>query len=90
MIMIGVYFPASAMTDEQYKAIDDEVTAGSPPAGLKLHTCFREGDKLAMFDVWESQETFEAFGARLMPIVERTGVELSPPQVVEMVAFEVP
>ena len=90
MTMIGVYFPKSAMTDEQYKTIDDEVTAGSPPAGLKLHTCFREGDGLAMYDVWESQEAFEAFGAKLMPIVQRMGVEMSPPQIVEMVAFEVP
>jgi hypothetical protein len=62
--MIGVYFPKSAMTDEQYKSIDNEVTAGSPPAGLKLHTCFREGDGLAMYDVRESQEAFEAFGAK--------------------------
>jgi hypothetical protein len=88
--MIGVYFPKSAMTDEQYKSIDDEVTAGGLPAGLKLHTCFREGDGLAMYDVWESQEAFEEFGAKLMPIVQRMGVEISPPQIVEMVAFDIP
>ena len=46
--MIGVYIPASDMTDEQYKAIDDELNADGPPPGMKLHTCFREGTKLAV------------------------------------------
>jgi hypothetical protein len=86
--MIGVYIPASDMTDEQYKVIDDELNADGPPAGMKMHSCFREGAKLAIFDVWESQEAFEAFGAKLMPVVQRAGLELSPPQVVEMVDFE--
>jgi hypothetical protein len=87
--MIGVYIPASDMTDEQYKAIDDELNADGPPAGMKMHSCFREGTKLAVFDVWESQEAFEAFGAKLMPVVERAGLTMSPPQFVEMVDYEV-
>jgi hypothetical protein len=78
------------MTDEQYGAVDEKVTSGGPPEGLKLHTCFREGDKLAIFGVWDSQETFDAFGAKLIPIVKEMGIEMSPPQVVEMVAFEIP
>jgi hypothetical protein len=78
------------MTDEQYKSIDEEVTGGSPPAGLKLHTCFREGDGLAVYDVWESQEAFDNFGAKLMPIVQRMGIEMPQPQIVEMVDFQVP
>jgi len=60
--MIDVYIPALVMTDEQYKAIDDELHADGPPAGMKMHSCFREGTKLAIFDVWESQEAFEALG----------------------------
>jgi hypothetical protein len=31
----------------------------------------------------------EALGVTLMPIVQEGGVELSPPQFVEMIAFEV-
>jgi hypothetical protein len=57
--------------------------------GLMLHTCFREGDGLAIFDVWESQEAFEVLGSKLMPIVQELGVEMSPPQFVEMIAFDV-
>lgn len=87
--MIGVYIPAIPMTTEQYEAIDKAVTADGPPAGMKLHTCFREGDGLAVFDVWESQGAFEAFGATLMPIVEQNGVAMPTPIFVEMIDYEV-
>ena len=52
---------------------------------MKMHSCFREGTKLAIFDVWDSQEAFEK---RRMPVVERAGLQLSPSQVVEMVDYE--
>lgn len=87
--MIGVYISAVPMTTEQYQAIDDEVTADGLPAGLKLHTCFREGEALAVFDVWESKEDFEAFGAKLMPAVRNAGVTMPEPIFVEMVDYEV-
>jgi hypothetical protein len=88
--MIAVYIPGSAMTDEQYNEIDGKLreAMGGNPQGMKLHTCFREGDKLAIFDVWDSQEAFEALGAVLMPIVKEVGVEMSPPQFVEMIAYD--
>ena len=87
--MIGIYFPASAITAEQHNAVDEKVSGGVPPEGMKLHSAFQEGDKLAMFDVWESKEAFEAFGAKLMPVVKEMGLELPEPIFVEMVAFEV-
>jgi hypothetical protein len=89
--MIGVYLKSSSMTVEQYKDVDDRLRSavGGAIEGLKLHTCFREGEGLAIFDVWESQEAFEALGSKLMPIVEELGVEMSPPIFVEMVAYDV-
>jgi hypothetical protein len=89
--MIGVYISAIAMTEEQYHEIDAKLRSatGGELAGLKLHTCFREGDRLAVFDVWESQEAFQALGAHLMPIVAELGIEMPAPQFVEMVDFEV-
>ena len=89
--MIGVYIQASSMTVEQYQTIDNKLrtAVGGSIEGLKLHTCFREGDGLAIFDVWESQEAFEALGSKLMPIVQEVGAEMSAPQFVEMIAYEV-
>ena len=89
--MIGVYIQGSSATVEQYHAVDEKLreAMGGPIVGMKLHTCFREGEGIAIFDVWESQEAFEALGSKLMPILQDMGVELSPPQFVEMVAYEV-
>jgi hypothetical protein len=89
--VIGVYIQASAMTVEQYHSIDQKLRTamGGKVEGLKLHTCFREGEGLAIFDVWESQEAFAALGSKLMPIVEEVGATMSPPQFVEMVAYDV-
>jgi hypothetical protein len=88
--MIGVYMRGS-MTVEQYKTVDEKLRSavGGSIEGLMLHTCFGEGDSLAIFDVWESQEAFEALGAVLMPIVQELGIEMSPPSFVEMIAYEV-
>jgi uncharacterized protein YeaC (DUF1315 family) len=88
--MIGVYIPASPITEEQYRRLDERVTAGGLPDGLKLHTCFREGDGLAVFDVWDSKEAFDAFGERLMPAAGELGLTISTPIFVEMIAFDVP
>jgi hypothetical protein len=89
--MIGVYIEGASMTVEQYKAVDDRLRSavGGAIEGLMLHTCFHSGDGLAIFDVWESQEAFAALGEKLMPIVHELGVEMSPPQFVEMVTYEV-
>ncbi len=35
---------------------------------------------IEIFDVWESTETFEVFGAHLMPILAEFGVDPSEPQ----------
>ncbi len=89
--MIGVYIESASMTVEQYKAVDERLRSavGGAIEGLMLHTCFHSGDGLAIFDVWESEKAFEALGSKLMPIVQELGVEMSPPQFVEMVAYEV-
>jgi hypothetical protein len=87
--MIGVYIRPPSMTVENYKTIDDQVRAtGVEPKGMKLHSCFGEGDGIAIFDVWESREEFEAFAAVLGPIVVASGLDPLESMFVEMIAFE--
>jgi hypothetical protein len=90
--VIGVYIHATSMTDEQYHAVNEKLmtATGAAPDGLIMHSCFREGEALAVFDVWESQEKFEAMAPVLMPIVAEANAELGPPQFVEMVDYLVP
>jgi len=37
-----------------------------------------------VFDVWDSQESFEKFGETLMPIMTELGVDPGAPQVAEI------
>jgi len=77
------------MTAEQYRAADDKIEAtGVSLEGMKLHTCFSEGENLAVFDVWESREAFDAFGEKLMPILAEVGIVMAPPMFVEMIDYE--
>jgi hypothetical protein len=87
--MIGVYMQSSSMTVEQYNAINEKLMSatGGEPDGLIMHSCFREGDGLAVFDVWETQEKFEAMAPVLMPIVAELKAELGAPQFVELIDY---
>jgi hypothetical protein len=86
--MIGVYIRPESLSVKQYKSLDEQMRAtGTVPTGMKLHTCFGEGDGVAIFDVWESQEHWDAFAAVLGPIVAVAGFKLEP-MIVEMIAFE--
>lgn len=74
---IGIYFNPPSMTAAQYDEIIrrlDEAGLGSP-AGRMYHVCFGSGDKLQVFDVWQSQQDFDKFGEALMPIAQEVGAD---------------
>jgi hypothetical protein len=80
---IGVYFSPASMTAQQYDEIIrrlEQAGAGAP-RGRTYHSCFGSGDKLMVFDVWESQADFDAFGGTLMPILQELGVDPGQPDV---------
>jgi hypothetical protein len=57
----------------------------SPADGLDYELCFGSGNKMKVSLVWDSKEKFEAFAARLMPILTEFGIDPGEPEV-----FEVP
>jgi hypothetical protein len=83
---LGIYFPMESMSTEQY---DDVVRrleaagAGSPP-GRSYHCAFSGGSGLHVFDVWDSQESFDEFGRTLMPILGEVGVDPAEPMIAEV------
>ena len=87
MSQIGVYFHSESMNQQQYKDILKrlEAAGAGSPKGRLYHSCFGEGDKLMVFDVWESQGTFDAFGETLRPILTDVGVDPGTPDVMPMV-----
>ena len=83
---IGVYFPVESMSPEQYDEITRrlEAAGAGAPAGRSYHCAFTVGGSLHVFDVWDSQETFDKFGETLMPILGDVGVDPGQPDVSEI------
>jgi hypothetical protein len=80
---ISVYINPVSATAAQYDEIIrrlDAAGAGNP-AGRLYHACFGTGDKLQVFDIWESQQAFDKFGETLMPIVQEIGTDTGQPMI---------
>jgi hypothetical protein len=80
---LGVYFTPSSFTPARYDdAIKrlEEAGAGSPPGRL-YHVAMEVDGLIQVFDVWESEASFQAFGETLLPIMTGLGVDAGPPQV---------
>ena len=77
---IGVYFPESNFTMKQYdEAVKKLEEAGvGMPNGRLYHASFGEANNLQIFDVWASQEDFDKFGEKLIPIL--ASLNYTPPQ----------
>ena len=78
---LGYYFVHQGFTPEKYaSAIKQLEAAGAgAPKGRTFHVALESDGAIQVFDIWESQEEFEAFGATLMPILTGLGVELGEP-----------
>jgi hypothetical protein len=84
---IGIYFPVQGMTPDKYQQVHaklDEIGQGSPD-GRSSHSGFLVGEGVQVFDVWESQEAFDAFGQHLVPILQEAGVDPGQPVIGEIV-----
>ncbi len=83
---LGFYFKPQSFTPEQYDETLrrlEAAGAGSPP-GRSYHCAFSGEKDLHVFDVWDSQESFDKFGETLMPIMAELGADPGEPQVVEI------
>lgn len=80
---IGVYFRPERLDASLYQqAVDKLEGPGSEPAkGRQYHVCFGSGDKLQVFEIWDSQEVFEAYGQTLMPVLQEIGINPGEPMI---------
>ena len=80
---LGFYFSPSGFTPENYDEVIrrlEEAGAGAPE-GRSNHFALETDGEIQVFDVWESQEAFEAFGATLVPIMAELGADPGQPMV---------
>jgi hypothetical protein len=80
---LGIYFSPKSMSTQQYDTCIRKLEAAGAgkPAGRLYHASFLNGDKVAVFDVWDSQQSFDRFGETLMPILKEIGVDPGQPAV---------
>jgi hypothetical protein len=78
---IGFYFVHEGFTPDKYdEAIKKLEAAGAgAPKGRLNHFALESDGTIQVFDVWDSQADFEAFGETLMPILGEIGVTITEP-----------
>jgi hypothetical protein len=80
---LGIYFAHEGFTPDKYASAIKELDAAGAgsPKGRTLHVALESEGTIQVFDIWESQQEFDAFGTTLMPILGKLGVELNEPMV---------
>lgn len=83
---LAMLFTPASMTSEQYDEVIRRLDAAGQgaPSGRLYHVAFPRGGGLHVFDVWDSQASFDRFGETLMPILADAGVDPGQPQVSEV------
>ncbi len=80
---VGMYFTPGSFTSQEYDEVISRLEAigAGAPAGRLYHIALESGGQIQLLDIWESSETFQAFGAALLPILAELGVDPGEPQV---------
>jgi hypothetical protein len=80
---LGFYFAHEGFTPDKYAETIKQLAAAGQgaPQGRTMHVALESNGVIQVFDIWDSQETFDAFGPTLMPILAGLGVKLNEPMV---------
>ena len=78
---LGIYFAHEGFTPEKYASTINQLEAAGAgsPKGRTFHCALETDGQIQVFDIWESQDDFDAFGPTLIPILNELGVELKEP-----------
>jgi hypothetical protein len=77
---IIVHFAVEGMNEHKYAEILrrlEKAGAGAPPGRLH-HACYGPKEQLSVVDVYDTPQSFEAFGKTLVPILTELGVRATP------------
>ncbi|HUK72785.1 MAG TPA: hypothetical protein VLW50_29180 [Streptosporangiaceae bacterium] len=83
---IAVYFHPNGMNLKQLEEIHRRLDeAGDSGDQHRMHhSCMGEDGDLMVYDIWDSPESFEAFGKVLMPILAEVGVDPGEPAIMPL------
>ena len=80
---LGFYITGKGFTQDKYDTTLrqlEEAGAGAPN-GRMSHVALETNGEIQVFDVWNSQADFEAFGETLLPILAAAGIEINDPMI---------
>lgn len=92
---VGVLFEFPGVTAAQYDAVSRKLTNGRQlealsdwaGGGILSHVAGPTATGWRVVDVWESPAAFEAFGARLMPLLAEANFPQVTPEIFEVHNF---
>ena len=78
---LGLYFTPSSFTPDKYDEVVSrlEAAGAGAPEGRSFHVALETNGEIQVFDIWESQEAFDAFGPTLLPILAGLGLDPGQP-----------
>jgi hypothetical protein len=84
--ILARFTPTSDVTTEQYDESIRRLEKSGDwlPEGLEYHVAFKSDGKFRVSEIWDSREQFEAFGERLMPVLQDIGIEPGRPEMLEI------
>ncbi len=77
---IIVHFAVEGMSEQKYAEVLrrlERAGAGAPPGRLN-HFCYGPKEALIVVDVYDTPQSFEAFGKTLVPILGEMGIRATP------------
>ena len=86
MSILARFAPRGTASTEQYdESLRRLEEAGDfPPDGMEYHVAFLVDGNLRVSEIWDSREQMEAFGQRLMPVLDEIGIDAGEPEFLEI------
>ena len=81
-----IRFDPPSLTAAQYDSVVARLTEQGvlPAEGLDYEICFGSEGNLKVSQVWDTKEHMDAFGQRLMPILQELGIDPGKPEIVDV------
>jgi hypothetical protein len=85
-VSVLIRFAPPSLTAEQYDGVVARLERDGvfPADGLDYEICFGTEGNLKVSQVWDTREQMDAFGRRLMPILQELGIDPGAPEVVDV------
>jgi hypothetical protein len=87
--MISVYVKPHSLTIEQYDKVRTGLeVSGANTSSRNHHSCFGDNGRLAVFEIWDSSEDYQAFSEFLLPLLVEADIPLVPPVIRSVVNLD--